>query len=102
MNISYKISHNNLTLYLDGELDECSASNVKPILDKLILDNLNANKIIFDLSDVSFMDSTGVGLLLGRYKKISKFNLPVYIGGTSVAVDKVLSISGIYSIMPKC
>jgi stage II sporulation protein AA (anti-sigma F factor antagonist) len=47
------------------------------------------------------MDSTGIGLLIGRYKNIKKFNLPVYITGASITTEKVLQLAGIYSIMPK-
>ena len=101
MEIKYKKSNNRLTFYFDGELDEYSASSAKGILDKLILDNCNVQSVEFDLSDVSFMDSTGVGLLIGRYKKIKQYNIPSYITGASVSAEKVLTLSGIYGIMPK-
>jgi anti-anti-sigma factor len=47
------------------------------------------------------MDSTGIGLLIGRYKKLKKFNLPCYITGASLSAEKVLEISGLYGIMPR-
>lgn len=101
MEIRYRKNKDSLTVYLDGELDECSSSNVKVILDKLLYDNLGLSKIVFDLADVSFMDSTGVGLLMGRYKLLNKFNIPLYISSASIPADRVLSLSGLYSIMPK-
>ena len=101
MDIKYRKAAGGLTVYMSGELDEYSASTAKDILDKLICDNANSKKFIFALSGVSFMDSTGIGLLIGRYKKLKHFNIPSYISGTSVATEKVLQLSGIYSIMPK-
>lgn len=101
MEIKYKKSDNNLTLYIYGELDECSASTAKNILDKVINENLNSKKVIFDLSGLTFMDSTGIGLLIGRYKKLKQFNLPSYISGASVSAEKVIELAGIYKIMPK-
>ena len=101
MEIKYKNSNLSLTIYVYGELDECSASNAKNIMDKLLIDNLNAKKVIFDLSGLSFMDSTGVGLLIGRYKKLKQFNIPSYISGASVATEKVIELAGLYNIMPK-
>ncbi len=101
MEIKYKNSNLSLTIYVYGELDECSASNAKNIMDKLLLDNLNTKKVIFDLSGLSFMDSTGVGLLIGRYKKLKQFNIPSYISGASVATEKVIELAGLYNIMPK-
>ncbi|MBE7081010.1 MAG: STAS domain-containing protein [Clostridiales bacterium] len=101
MEIKYKNSNLSLTIYVYGELDECSASNAKNILDKLLFDNLTAKKVIFDLSGLSFMDSTGIGLLIGRYKKLKQFNIPSYITGASVATEKVIELAGLYNIMPK-
>ena len=101
MEIKYKKNNMSLTIYVYGELDECSASNAKNILDKLLLDNLNTKKVVFDLSGLSFMDSTGVGLLIGRYKKLRQFNIPSYISGASVATEKVIELAGLYNIMPK-
>jgi len=101
MEIKYKNSNLSLTIYVYGELDECSASNAKNIMDKLLLENLNTKKVVFDLSGLSFMDSTGVGLLIGRYKKLKQFNIPTYISGASVATEKVIELAGLYNIMPK-
>lgn len=101
MDIKFKKNCSTLTVYLYGDVDECTASNVKVALDKLLYDNLNAKKVIFDLSGVSFMDSTGIGLLIGRYKKLRQFNVPSYISGASVTTEKVIQLAGLYGIMPK-
>ncbi len=101
MEIKYKKNNSLLTIYVYGELDECSASNAKNILDKLLLDNLNVKNVVFDLSGLSFMDSTGIGLLIGRYKKLKQFNVKSYITGASVSTEKVLELAGLYNIMPK-
>ncbi len=102
MEVKYSKSKDALTLYVYGELDEYSAQTAKDILDKVIYDNINTNKVVFDLSGLSFMDSTGIGLLIGRYKKIRGFNLPVYITGASFNTEKVIELAGLYGIMPKC
>nr|MBO4518047.1 anti-sigma factor antagonist [Clostridia bacterium] len=101
MEIKYAKSGETLTVYLKGELDEFSALGAKSVLDKLILDNINSEKIVFDLSEITFMDSTGIGLLIGRYKKIKQFNRRAYITGANVATEKVIQLAGLYRIMPK-
>ena len=101
MEIKYRKLNNELTVYIYGELDECSASNAKIILDKLLMDNINAKRVVFDLSGLTFMDSTGIGLLIGRYKKLKQFNVNSYISGANVATEKVLELAGLYQIMPK-
>ena len=102
MEIKYNKTQNTLKVFFEGELDECCASNVRDALDNLLFSNLGCKQFMFDFSNVTFMDSTGVGLLIGRYKKIKQFNLPIYISGASVAAEKVLTLAGLYSIMPKC
>lgn len=102
MEIKYVKNSDALTFFVYGELDECSASNAKELLDRVIVNNLNIKKVIFDLSGLSFMDSTGIGLLIGRYKKIKNYNLETYISGASASAEKVIELAGLYSIMPKC
>lgn len=101
MQVKFIKNGETLTLYVFGELDECSSSKAKEILDKVLIDNLGCSKVIFNLSGLSFMDSTGVGLLIGRYKKLKNFNVPCYISGASNETEKVLQLSGLYNIMPK-
>ena len=101
MDIKYARSNDCFSISLSGELDEFSAGNARGILDRLILDNINAKKIIFDLSEITFMDSTGIGLLIGRYKKIKQFDKRAYITGANVATEKVIQLAGLYNIMPK-
>ena len=101
MEIKYNKNFDNLTVYVYGELDECSSSNAKQVIDKLIFDNVNCKKFIFNLSGLSFMDSTGIGLLIGRYKKLKQFNIQSYISGANASTEKVIDLAGLYKIMPK-
>ncbi len=101
MDIKYKKSSAVLFIYLSGELDEYAANMSRGVLDKLLDDNLNAGKVVFDLSGLNFMDSTGIGMLIGRYKKLKSFGIPVFLAGANNGVEKVINLSGLYAIMPK-
>ncbi|MBQ8197663.1 MAG: STAS domain-containing protein [Clostridia bacterium] len=101
MNIKYQKNGSDLTVFVYGELDECSSSKAKNLIDRVLNDNYTSSNVIFDLSGVSFMDSTGIGLLIGRYKKLKQQNVASYISGASVATEKVIELAGLYSIMPK-
>lgn len=90
-----------LYINLCGEMDECSAQEARVKCDKLIEENVNAKKIVINLSEVAFMDSTGIGFLIGRYKKASRLSVPLYIEKPNFAADKILNLSGIYSLIPK-
>ena len=90
-----------LYINLSGEMDECSAQDARAKCDKLIEDNANVRKIIINLSEVAFMDSTGIGFLIGRYKKASRLSVPQLVEKPNFAADKILNLSGIYSLIPK-
>ena len=89
-----------LVLRLVGELDEHSAEFVRRRLDAAITES-NFDAVLFDLSRLSFMDSTGIGVVIGRYKLIRKLNLPVYVRNPSPTVDKIFKMSGLYEIITK-
>ena len=65
------------------------------------LERLMPTMLILDMSDVTFMDSSGVGFLLGRYKKLISRGCIAAIKGPAPAVDKMLEMSGIYKIIRK-
>jgi stage II sporulation protein AA (anti-sigma F factor antagonist) len=90
-----------LNIKLIGEMDEYSSAEVRHKCDKLIEKNISANKIIFNLSEVAFMDSTGIGFLIGRYKKAARLGIGVYVEKPNLAADKILNLSGIYTLIPK-
>ena len=96
--------YNDRVLYirLCGELDEHNATDTRREADKLA-DNFasRSDKAVIDLTGVSFMDSTGIGFLIGRYKKFRRLGVPVYITNTPPATDKILMMSGVYTLIPK-
>lgn len=90
-----------LYVKLVGEMDEYSAQPVRARCDKFIDSNATVKKIVINLSQVDFMDSTGIGFLIGRYKKAARLNIPLYIEAPNRAADKILNLSGIYTLIPK-
>ena len=100
MKIIHKTVGTTLYVGLCGELDESTSGQTRAALDKLI-EGFNATKFVIDLSALNFMDSTGVGVLLGRYKKLKAKDATILIASPTPAVDKILTLSGIYDIMPK-
>jgi len=102
MEIKYLNKDDGIYAKLYGELDECSAEYVRISLDDQLKTNIkDKTKLILDFSNVSFMDSTGIGLLLGRYNKFSKNNITMYIKNPTSYVNRIFEMSGIYQIIPK-
>ena len=102
MEIKYLNKDDGIYAELYGELDEYSAEYVRISLDdQLKTVNKNKKKLILDFSNVSFMDSTGIGVLLGRYNKYSKNNINIFIKNPTSYVNRIFEMSGIYQIIPK-
>ncbi len=100
MQINARVIQDTLYLSLCGELDENSAGYVREVMDKQLFNTL-CKQVILDLSELDFMDSTGIGVIIGRYKKMKERNIPIFISNPSSHVDKILKMTAIYEIMPK-
>ena len=90
-----------LYMRLSGEMDEHNAASVRRAADRLADDFAGSERAVIDLKDVSFMDSTGIGFLIGRYKKFRRYGIPVYVTNPNLGTDKILQMSGVYTLMPK-
>jgi stage II sporulation protein AA (anti-sigma F factor antagonist) len=100
MHIRIKQQSDSITASLYGELDHHSADFVKTQLDDVIARYRNTN-LILDLKNLSFMDSSGLGVLLGRYKKLKAGGSTMYIRNANRQIEKVFDVSGIYKIIKK-
>mgnify|MGYP004591965103 CR=1 FL=1 len=94
-------SGNILSIKLDGELDHHSADVVKEKADMLI-DQKDMRHIIFDFKHINFMDSSGIGFVMGRYRKVQEKGGQAVIVGANAYVDRIFQMSGIYQIIGKC
>ena len=100
MEVKNRIYNKTLYVLLSGELDEHSAYNTRIKLDEMFGDN-GFKQIIIDLYELDFMDSTGIGVLIGRYKRMKDKNIPIFICNPSPHVEKIFKMTGLYEIMPK-
>ena len=89
----YKMDGGVLEVKLMGEIDHHSAVSVRSDIDGLIFD-LRPQKVVLDLSEISFMDSSGLGLIMGRYALIKDFGGTLSLRAPTVAVMKILTLAG--------
>ena len=100
MEIFVTFENGMIVFKLVGELDEHTAEKARRVMDDALLTN-NYNAIIFDLSRLSFMDSTGIGTVIGRYKLARKQGKKTYVRQPATTVDKIFKMSGLYEIISK-
>jgi len=88
-----------LLLRLQGELDHHSAEQIRRLVDRE-LGKEGACNLILNLRGLSFMDSSGVGVILGRYRYLERLGGRMVLCNVPKTVRKVLDISGVPKIMP--
>lgn len=90
----------NLVLRVSEELDHHAAAQISKTVDVLI-EKGNVKNVVFDFTGMTFMDSSGIGMVMGRYRKLQYFGGNVYVTGVGSGVDRIFSMSGLYKIIRK-
>ncbi len=98
MNIKIENIGTTLVAKLTGELDHHTAPILRDTLDREISLNNTVN-IVLDFDGVTFMDSSGIGVIVGRYKQISARGGKIMVIRVKPQVDKILEISGLKKIL---
>lgn len=98
MYLKFENKSDKLLVYMMGELDHHSAEEVRNKIDDR-LDRENINKLILDFSNVTFMDSSGIGVVIGRYKKLLLKKGLVCTTNVNGSVKRVFELSGMFKII---
>ena len=98
MDYIYMVNDNKLIIRMNAELDHHLAEEMRQVIDDVI-DKRGVTHIVFDFTKVDFMDSAGIGLLIGRYKLAKMLGGVAEITNTSKSIEKVLEMSGITKII---
>jgi stage II sporulation protein AA (anti-sigma F factor antagonist) len=99
MNIKYDEVDKLLTCQITEEIDHHTTEKMRRMLDDEI-ERYIPKKIIFDFDKVSFMDSAGIGMILGRYKMVRMLGGSVEMINVNPSVKKIFEMSGIPKIIP--
>ncbi len=85
---------------LKGEIDHHRSKELRKELDMLI-ETMRPRRLVLDFRNVTLMDSSGVGLVLGRYKKLKELGGTVCVKRVNRQIDAVLKVSGVYQVISK-
>ena len=90
----YAVKDNCLLVMMPKEMDHHKADAIRMKIDEYLLDH-KAQNVIFDFENTRFMDSSGIGLIVGRYKKVSCFGGKIVAMHVNARIQKILLMSGL-------
>lgn len=94
MSININVTGEVVTAYLSGELDHHTAKEMREKIDSAVELNM-PSMLVLDFKDISFMDSSGIGLVMGRYRNLIKTGAELHITNAPPAIYKMLKLAGI-------
>lgn len=98
MNSIIKIIGDMMIVNLKGELDHHTSHMVKIQIENGI-QRTSIKKILFNFKNVTFMDSSGVGMIIGRYKDLQRIGGIVGVSNLNSQIKKIFEMSGLFSII---
>lgn len=94
----FHIGREALIVYLHGEIDQYATTDLKGSID-IEIERSPKKNLIFELSGVELMDSSGIGLIVGRYKAVSAIGGKIALCCASESVQRIIQLSGIGKII---
>jgi len=94
----FEVYGGTMVIHLGEDLDHHNAVYIREMADGYV-DKYPIDRIIFDFSGVEFMDSSGIGVVMGRYKQMSYVGGAVYVYGIGKNVDRIFQMSGLYKLV---
>lgn len=99
MNINFFTKGTTLIVEIKGELDHHNEEYIRRKIDSE-LTRPSIKNLIFDFTGVSFMDSSGIGIIMGRYKNVSQFNGLVSLVNVNSRLLQIFEMSGVLKFVP--
>jgi len=87
-----------LFAYIEGELDHDSTALMRAEIDNQLRD-ITVNELVIDMAGISFMDSSGIGLILGRYRLMAERGGTIRISRPGRRTERMLALAGIYDLI---
>ena len=86
------------TVVIAGELDHCAAPQIRRQLDEILRDPTVVH-LVLDLENLTFMDSSGIGVLLGRLRQLQQRGGSLSVRGMKPPVEKLFRLSGLHQVI---
>ena len=96
----YSVRQKTLLIRFHSDIDHHNSLAIRTKADRLI-ERKELRNVVFDFGGVHFMDSSGIGMIMGRYKRVIFDGGSIAACGVSDEVDRILKVSGLYRVMDK-
>ena len=98
--LDYEKKKQTLIVRIRRDLDHSACSRLKKQMDELLGD-ASVRRLVFDLRDVEFMDSSGIGFIIGRYKLMARRGGSVAVVNADARMNRIFEMSGLYQIVER-
>ena len=98
--LDYERRRQTLTVRLQAELDHNAAAHMRAELDALLKDT-SIRRLVLDLKKLSFMDSSGIGFIIGRYKLMARRGGSVAVMNADGRMDRIFQMAGLYELVER-
>ena len=88
-----------LVAQMQGEIDHHTAAELRTKVDAYITGS-NVNCFVMDFSKITFMDSAGIGMVMGRYQNMKRLGGRLCIVGMEGNVKRILEMAGLMGVVP--
>ena len=99
MELKFTKKNRTLIVFISGEIDHHTAEKLRTQTDQN-LERMKGKNIIFCLQEVDFMDSSGIGVMIGRYKNIQSLQGRIAVACAGEKIQEILSLSGLGKLLP--
>ena len=94
LSVKFFMRKNTMYIRMNGEMDQESVGNLKDKLIQIIKEK-NVKNIVFNLKELTFMDSTGIGIIIGRYNQLKLKGGKVVLCYINKLVERIILFSGL-------
>jgi stage II sporulation protein AA (anti-sigma F factor antagonist) len=98
LTIEFKIKQDVLCIRLNGELDHHTADELREKV-TAVIEEKAIRHIVLNLEQLTFMDSSGLGVILGRYKQIKQLHGEMVVCAITPAIQRLFDMSGLFKII---
>ena len=99
MELKYKKMKKTLIIKIFGEIDHHTSKELRQQIETALAE-MGGRNIIFDLENVGFMDSSGIGMMIGRYKQLQTQDGRMCIICTNKKIVEITELSGLRNLFP--